>query len=514
MLNRCIIDQSKKYYTYMPKAYSYTRFSSEKQGRGDSLRRQTEKAALFVIKRQDLGLELDTTQNISDPAMSAYRGTHLKRGALAAFINAVENGTIEEGSYLLIESFDRLSRQSSHESMSLLLNLVSNGVTVVTLNDERIFNEDTIGGVDGPFALMQSLVSMARAHEESVTKGIRVKAAWDRKILRIADGVQLTKRVPFWLTADRKEIPEKVGLVREIFRLHGSGIGSTQIARELNANGIKTPTRRGLWQQSTIRILTTVDGTDHPDYFPQIIDEETWLAANAMTGSGQATKAASKPKPLAGVIKCKCGASMRHQGRTGRIKKDGTRNQWHYFICAKATVGGKCPFISIPQEKILSRLAQEIKNIYSYAIAWTGETPALEAKKIALELAKEDLEQSFAFYKTMKSANARARTIEAEKAVIDLEKQVDELSSMANDAGNNLIRTLLESPRVNDNVWWRQFAKKIVVDTIEMRLTIHFHNGQIYELYVDPEMFDHDQNIVNGATLTDLINFDPSGDDI
>jgi DNA invertase Pin-like site-specific DNA recombinase len=467
---------------------------------------------------------LDTTQNISDPAMSAYRGTHLKRGALAAFINAVENGTIEEGSYLLIESFDRLSRQSSHESMSLLLNLVSNGVTVVTLNDERIFNEDTIGGVDGPFALMQSLVSMARAHEESVTKGIRVKAAWDRKILRIADGVQLTKRVPFWLTADRKEIPEKVGLVREIFRLHGSGIGSTQIARELNANGIKTPTRRGLWQQSTIRklitgkhvlgILTTVDGTDHPDYFPQIIDEETWLAANAMTGSGQATKAASKPKPLAGVIKCKCGASMRHQGRTGRIKKDGTRNQWHYFICAKATVGGKCPFISIPQEKILSRLAQEIKNIYSYAIAWTGETPALEAKKIALELAKEDLEQSFAFYKTMKSANARARTIEAEKAVIDLEKQVDELSSMANDAGNNLIRTLLESPRVNDNVWWRQFAKKIVVDTIEMRLTIHFHNGQIYELYVDPEMFDHDQNIVNGATLTDLINFDPSGDDI
>ena len=159
----------------MPKAYSYTRFSSEKQGRGDSLRRQTEKAAQFVIKRQDLGLELDTTRNISDPAMSAYRGTHLKRGALAAFITAVENGAIEEGSYLLIESFDRLSRQSSHESLTLLLNLVRSGVTVVTLNDERIYNEETIGGVDGTFTLMQSLVSMARAHEESVTKGIRVK---------------------------------------------------------------------------------------------------------------------------------------------------------------------------------------------------------------------------------------------------------------------------------------------------------------------------------------------------
>ncbi len=508
----------------MPKAYSYTRFSSEKQGRGDSLRRQTEKAAQFVIKRQDLGLELDTTRNISDPAMSAYRGTHLKRGALAAFITAVENGAIEEGSYLLIESFDRLSRQSSHESLTLLLNLVRSGVTVVTLNDERIYNEETIGGVDGTFTLMQSLVSMARAHEESVTKGIRVKAAWDRKLLRIADGVQLTKRVPFWLRTDRREIPERVKLVREIFRLHGSGIGSTQIARELNANEIKTPTGRGLWQQSTIRklitgkhvlgILTTADGTDHPEYFPQIIDEEAWLAANAMTGSGQATKAANKPKPLAGVIKCKCGASMRHQGRTGRVKKDGTRNQWHYFICAKATVGGKCPFISIPQEKILSRLAQEIKNIYSYAIAWTGETPTLEAKKMALELAKKDLEQSFEFYKLVKSVNARARTIETEKTVTNLGKQVDELSSMANDAGNNLIRTLLESPRVNDNVWWRQLAKKIVVDTIEMRLNIHFHNGQIYDFYIDPKKYDHHEDIVNGASLTDLMNFDPSGDDI
>lgn len=447
----------------MPKAYSYTRFSSEKQGRGDSLRRQTEKAAQFVIKRQDLGLELDTTRNISDPAMSAYRGTHLKRGALAAFITAVENGTIEEGSYLLIESFDRLSRQSSHESLTLLLNLVRSGVTLVTLNDERIYNEETISGVDGTFTLMQSLVSMARAHEESVTKGIRVKAAWDRKLLRIADGVQLTKRVPFWLQTDRKVIPEKVLLVKEIFRMHGAGIGGTKIAKELNAIGVKTPTGRGLWQQSTIRklitgkhvlgILTTADGTDHLDYFPQIIDEETWLAANAMTGSGQATKAASKPKPLAGVIKCKCGASMRHQGRTGRIKKDGTRNQWRYFICAKAAVGGKCPFISIPQDTVLSRLAQEIKNIYSYAIAWTGETPTLEARKLALQLAREDLEQSFELYKIVKSVNARARTIEAEKTVADLEKQVEELSSMANDAGNNLIRTLLESPRVSDNVW-------------------------------------------------------------
>jgi DNA invertase Pin-like site-specific DNA recombinase len=499
----------------MPKAYSYSRFSSEKQARGDSLRRQTEKAAQFVIKRQDLGLELDTTRNISDPAMSAYRGTHLKRGALAAFITAVENGTIEEGSYLLIESFDRLSRQSSHESMTLLLNLVSSGVTVVTLNDERIYNQETISGVDGTFTLMQSLVSMARAHEESVTKGIRVKAAWDKKLSRIAEGVQLTKRVPFWLTADREVITEKAELVTEIFRMHGQGLGSTKIAKELNWRGISTPSGRGLWQQSTIRklitgkhvlgTLTTADGTDHHDYFPQVIDEETWLEANVMAGSGQATKSREKPKPLAGIVRCKCGASMRHQSRTGRVKRDGTRNRWDYFVCATAAVGGNCPFISVPQGKVLSRLDAELTEIYQYAIRWSGETPTYEAKKLALRLAQEDLAASYELYKAAKSPTARARTAEFERIVQAIQKEVEELARAANDAGNNLVRTLLEAPRTGDNVWWRQFAKHIVIDTIEMEIEIHFHNGQTYSLCLEQDKYIDPGDIVNGASLVELI---------
>jgi DNA invertase Pin-like site-specific DNA recombinase len=242
----------------MPKAYSYIRFSSEGQARGDSLRRQIQKAEDFVRKTSStLGLELDTTLSLSDPAMSAYRGTNLKRGALAAFIAAVENGSVEDGSFLLVESFDRLSRQQSDKSLRLLLDLVDAGVTVVTLNDEKIYNKETLSGTDGTFAIMSSLISMSRAHEESALKGSRVRAAWANKIANISKGKQLTKKVPFWLTTDRKLKPEKVALVQEIYKLHSAGHGATVIAKLLNSRNEPTPTGKGHWQQSTIRKLVT-----------------------------------------------------------------------------------------------------------------------------------------------------------------------------------------------------------------------------------------------------------------
>ena len=297
--------------------------------------------------------------------------------------------------------------------------------------------------------------------------------------------------------------------------MHGQGLGGTKIAKELNRKGISTPSGRGLWQQSTIRklitgkhvlgILTTADGTDHHGYFPQVIDEEMWLEANVMAGSGQATKSRNKPKPLAGIVQCKCGASMRHQSRTGRMKRDGTRNRWDYFVCAKAAVGGNCPFISVAQDTVLSCLDAELKGIYQYAIHWSGETPTYEAKKLALQLAQEDLAASYELYKAVKSATARARTAEFEKLVYSIQKEVEELARAANDAGNNLVRTLLEAPRTRDNVWWRQFAKRIIVDTIEMQIEIHFHNGQTYSLCIEPDKYIDPGDVINGASLLDLL---------
>lgn len=76
--------------------------------------------------------------------MSAFRGASIERGALAAFIKVVEDGSIRCGSYLLVENFDRLSRAEVHIALQLLLRLVSAGIVVVTPMDGKVWSEQTV----------------------------------------------------------------------------------------------------------------------------------------------------------------------------------------------------------------------------------------------------------------------------------------------------------------------------------------------------------------------------------
>lgn len=498
----------------MPKAYSYARFSSEKQTGNDSLRRQVEKAQAYVIKTQAVyGLELDSTRHITDSAMSAYKGTNLKRGALATFLAGAENGHIEEGSFLLIESFDRLSRQESATSLRLLLDLIDSGITVVTLIDERVYSRETIKGMEGSFTLMQSLVTMARAHEESATKAMRVREVWAKKMQMVSKGVQLTKRVPFWMTSDRVLIKEKVKLVQRIFKLHSEGNGGTKIVKLLNAEKIPPPSNTGIWQSSTIRklitgkqvlgILQTADGVVHENYFPQIISEDEWLAANVMTGSGRATKAAEQPKPLAGLVKCFCGASMRHQSRTGRIRKDGTRNRWDYLVCSTASCGAGCVFIGIPQVLVLGRLQQEIPSFLHAALEWDDNTTEVEKIKAMIDMAREDVDRAYDAFKLARTTVSRGRLNESEKILKDLTEEIEKLQQAGSTVGNNLIRTLLQSPRTLENSWWRQLLREVKIDTVEQHVTLLFHNGKRLNFYLDS--LEQDGKIVNGADLWDEI---------
>jgi DNA invertase Pin-like site-specific DNA recombinase len=91
----------------MPKAYSYIRLSSERQLLGVGLQRQLDLSRKYA-KDHDLDL---VDESFQDLGVSAYHGDNLVEGKLGAFLDAVKDGTIERGSYLLVESLDRISRQ-------------------------------------------------------------------------------------------------------------------------------------------------------------------------------------------------------------------------------------------------------------------------------------------------------------------------------------------------------------------------------------------------------------------
>lgn len=150
--------------------YSYIRFSTPDQAKGDSLRRQLEASEKFAEKHD---IRLDTTLNIRDLGVSGFRGKNRTTGGLSKFIEAVETGRVRRGSFLLVESLDRLSRETINVALELFLNLINRGITVVTLIDQQIFDEKTIR--DNPSALLMSIITMWRAYEESATKSHRVR---------------------------------------------------------------------------------------------------------------------------------------------------------------------------------------------------------------------------------------------------------------------------------------------------------------------------------------------------
>src|SRR5687768_15174583 len=98
----------------MPKAYSHTRMSTPEQLKGDSKRRQEDRARRYA---EEQGLEI--ADRFDDFGVSAFKGKNAELGALSEFTRLVDDGTIERGSYLLVESMDRLTRQTIPEAVIL-----------------------------------------------------------------------------------------------------------------------------------------------------------------------------------------------------------------------------------------------------------------------------------------------------------------------------------------------------------------------------------------------------------
>lgn len=284
----------------MSRAFSYIRFSSKKQQKGESFRRQAE-FAVEVCRENDW--VLDETLTLNDLGMSAFRGANAKVGALAEFLEAIRIGRVLRGSILIIESIDRLSRSKVGEALQLFISILNSGVSIVTREPRRTYSQDSINDIA---ALLEPLIYMSRAHEESATKSFRLKDAWAKKKERAATGLPMTKMAPRWLELTEEGyrlIPERAATVREIFRLSADGLGVNRILQHLVAHPKKYPPfgDSGKWRDSyVLQILSNraVFGEFQPQsreegnkrvdcgqpikgYFPPVVSEEHFFQVQA-----------------------------------------------------------------------------------------------------------------------------------------------------------------------------------------------------------------------------------------
>lgn len=290
-----------------PRAFSYIRFSSPEQEKGDSLRRQIQLSEEYCKQH---GLILDDTLKLTDKGVSAYKGHHRTKGALGEFLRLVEEGKIPPGSVLLVESLDRLSREQILDALNQFTSIIKAGIKIVTLQDGMEYDQESIN--QNWAQLIISITYMARAHDESETKSKRISAVWENKRSKASNGGEkLTAKAPAWLklSQDRTKfilIPEAAKAIELIFRKKLAGKGAERIARELNDDPNiwkppKTgPKKTGGWRGSYInKILRSravigefqphklVDGKRQPigdpipDYFPPVIDKELFYQVQA-----------------------------------------------------------------------------------------------------------------------------------------------------------------------------------------------------------------------------------------
>jgi DNA invertase Pin-like site-specific DNA recombinase len=287
-----------------PVAYSYTRFSKPEQAEGDSLRRQDDLRDAWLARS---GAVLDTSLTLRDEGVSAFTGGHRQnpdRHALAAFLELVRRGRIRRGSYLVVESLDRLSREHIRPALTLLLNLIDAGVRVVQLLPvEAVYDEKV-----EPMALMMAIMELSRGHAESAMKSERCSRAWSEKKRRAAiDGKPITRVVPSWIEVRDGGFrlkPAAADLVRRMYRMAVGGVGIDAITKTLNREGVPTlGGRADAWAPSTVASILanraavgeyqpmkgkaghrTPDGDPIRNYFPAVLTEDEWFAARASIG--------------------------------------------------------------------------------------------------------------------------------------------------------------------------------------------------------------------------------------
>lgn len=334
------------------KAYSYVRWSKAIQEAGDSPRRQTNKAAEWA-NLNDVELDNSTYQ---DHGISAFRGKNVVKGRFGAFLKAVDDGVIPTPCYLLVEAFDRISRQDIFEAQKLFLDILDRNITIVVLKgDGQVFSREKLKTADGLILMMSALMSLVTAHEESAKKSERLKQAFAQHRKQQQTGVITTRNCPSWLKVVESDgelkfikRPDRVKVVQKIFELSLAGNGKNKIAQRLNEanhDAIRKgkappypligPRAKGDWidnhvdgilrQGAPAGKFISHTGLVIDNYYPAVISEKDWIATRSAIrqrrnggGWGQGTQ-----NLFSMITRCAyCGRTLRY------IKNSDKRYAW------------------------------------------------------------------------------------------------------------------------------------------------------------------------------------------
>jgi DNA invertase Pin-like site-specific DNA recombinase len=279
-------------------AISYSRFSDPVQAKGDSEDRQ-EKDFRNFCRRHNL---TPLSEVYIDRGRSGYRDEHRKKGRLGQLIAAAKDDRFERGTIIVVEAWDRLGRLRPDKQTELVAELLRTGVSIGICRLDDIFTEDDFG--THKWAMLSTFIMLA--YQESKQKADRICSSWERR-RRLAreNGAVMTPQLPGWLQLVNGAIvpiPERVAVVKRVFRQSAAGYGRARIVATLTKENVATFGDAGKWSCSYIgkilndrRVLgelqprkddDTPVGAVLPNYYPRVVSDDDYALARA----GQASR--------------------------------------------------------------------------------------------------------------------------------------------------------------------------------------------------------------------------------
>lgn len=403
----------------LPVAIDYLRFSGVRQELGDSRRRQR---GLSDAWSERTGVPIDLS--LADEGVSGLKGLNHsdpERYALAQFLELIEQGRVLPGDYLLLENFDRLSREEEVPATHLLTSILMAGVRVVQLAPHEL----EMTAKSDMFAIFRAVMELGRGHGESERKHQTVSAAYAANREAAAAGqVNYHGCIPAWIRrlgagkpASARPLAlddQKAVAVKYIFRLASEGLGYTAITRRLQAEQVppfcaRTPRLdpetgeplrgrggrvryqmegvkygNGIWTRpyvvSIIRgreavgELTTKTGQILP--IPAAITEDEWLAAQAGRAERNKHRGRSREKGPVNLFQ-----GMLTDALTGdsyfAITRQGRGRQWRVIVNSGAKDGGKTG-VSFPEPTFEAGILAALEEVDSESVVTPGGPDQVE----------------------------------------------------------------------------------------------------------------------------------------
>ena len=447
-----------------PQLYSYIRFSTVEQEKGQSFNRQLSYAKEVA---QEKGLELDDSLSMKDLGLSAYHKANITRGALGIFLAAVERGRVPVGSILVIESLDRISRAEPLESQGIVAQIINAGITVITAVDRKEYNRESIKA--NPMDLVYIILILIRANEESETKSIRVRSTLTKQCEDWISGKRGFKvkcgKPPKWLSWHEKCVDsdkcetcrdwssdtprfvfnskEQAIILRKI-ELFKKGYGGLKIAELLNqefgagtvhhtgANVYREVKRPSLIGELHVKVGETEYVLE--DYYPPVISQDEFEQIQADSVKRGAVRHSQKfVGILSGIGVFQCGECNKSVGshviyRNKNI--DDVKSSHKRYGCVEARRKNLCSMSSTVQidivENAVVRFCQDQVNL----------------RRILLQ--ERDLDT---FYAEEESLTRRLKSIER-----DIEKLMKVLLSHDEDTPQAIINSLKKLEKEADSV--------------------------------------------------------------